>query len=347
MVINSFESYLSEIDGSEIYMANGRICADFNLEVNSQRATGLSFEDGYSESKLSEDIRKHEYLFEKKESTSFYYPNTNMFSMSNEVRGIKGFILRLKPEYGKRFIPNIPELTTEQQEYFKRSSCKSDGKLVPYYHGTGTKILAFDELMTGNGNDQYGSGFYFTTDYSQAKGYCFSRMKDIAGNPMEKPGGEDYYNVVSAYLDIKNPIRIDGRINANLSCIELDDLKQIEAIIRQLPSLYSCDEEVPNPLGDYFDEYWSCDWTPETEKDEYFYFIRRLAKEYYAHTDLSKLDALFQKYPAEYRKAIRTVLGYDGVLIDFGDKQHAVAWFPEQIKSISNKTPKKSVYINE
>lgn len=58
------------------------------------------------------------------------------------------------------YVPQIPVPTKGQEKYFLQSACKEDGVLIPYFHGTGTKITEFRSKMTGNGNDQYGSGFY-------------------------------------------------------------------------------------------------------------------------------------------------------------------------------------------
>ena len=40
-------------------------------------------------------------------------------------------------------------------------------------------------------------------------------------------------------------------------------------------------------------------------------------------------------------------MGYDGVIVDFRDNQHIVAWFPEQIKDVKNLEPKISPYLME
>lgn len=203
--------------------------------------------------------------------------------------------------------------------------------------------------MTGNGNDQYGSGFYFTSDYKTAASYMFQRMQGDDGEEMEKFGGEDYYNVVCAYLNICHPISIDGREHPNLSCITLEDDEKVTAILQYHPDLFlSPDEdgERMNPLGDYLDEFWELSFD-EMERDDFIPYIKKLAREFFHHTNLLILDNFFSNYPLEFRTALRDVLGYDGVIARFEKGHHAIAWFSEQIKSIYNQNPATGTHIND
>ena len=78
-------------------------------------------------------------------------------------------------------------LTPEQMDYFANSKVRdSKCNLIVCYHGTSTDFSTFDTERTGKGNDQYGSGFYFTTEESGALQY---------GN-----------NVKAVYLNITNPL---------------------------------------------------------------------------------------------------------------------------------------------
>ena len=94
-------------------------------------------------------------------------------------------------------------LSSEQKRYFQNSKVRDDkGNLLKVYHGTGTRITSFDPSFTGQGNDQYGSGFYFTTERKLAEEYTTLRSTGLNGQEREKLGGEDYPNVVEAYVNI-------------------------------------------------------------------------------------------------------------------------------------------------
>lgn len=166
---------------------------------------------------------------------------------------------------------------------------------------------------------------------------------------MEKIGGEDYYNVLSVYLDIRHPLYIDGMENPNLSHIYLNDVEKISSILEHHPDLYLApdeDGEWMNPIGDYLDEYWELPFD-EMEKEDFIPYIRKMAAEFFDNTNLYILDNFFVNYPQEFRTALRDVLGYDGVIVRFKEGCHAIAWFPEQIKSVYNQNPLSGRKINQ
>ncbi|MEG1299690.1 MAG: hypothetical protein RSC93_03220 [Erysipelotrichaceae bacterium] len=233
-------------------------------------------------------------------------------------------------------------LSKAQKKYFKNSKVRDEnGDLLVAYHGSGTKIEEFDPSYTGLGADQYGSGFYFTTDKDIASIYTKSRNVDVSGHEMQKLGGEDSPSIVTAYLNIENPIIINATDSSqNLSNILIPN-DSVYDIIRALPTLYHSvdDEKEPNPLSDYSERFW--DVNPKTQK-EFEPLIEEMTNRYFQNTDLKTLDIFFGKYGTELRKAIHEKLGYDGVIINFKDCQHFVAWFPEQIKDINNLYPKHS-----
>ncbi|MGF6990428.1 uncharacterized protein YjbI with pentapeptide repeats [Lachnospiraceae bacterium PM6-15] len=205
---------------------------------------------------------------------------------------------------------------------------------VTAYHGSGTEIKKFDESFTGNGNDQYGSGFYFTTNEVIAEGYATARGTDETGKEVPKLGGEECPTVTSAKITLENPIYIDGYEHTNLSFIKLD-VWQAYDILKELPSLYNSlsDEAEPNPLGDYYDDVWQANLETREDFDP---FIRRLAEDYFSLkgsslNSLLQMDILFKDHPTAFRKAVKDTLGYDGIVIDFESQQHVVAWFPEQV----------------
>lgn len=323
MEIKSIRDFLTWVNQEEFVLdeENGNI-----ILKNGEKAEDV-LTDPYTMEMLVADVKKHSYLWE------------------GESQGYT-----VKKEYQFGYLPEIPAPTNEQMEFFKQSACKEeDGTLIPFFHGTGTKITEFNGEMTGQGNDQYGSGFYFTSDFGTARSYMFQRMQGDDGIEMEKIGGEDYYNVISVYLDICHPLYIDGMENPNLSHIYLDDVEKVAAILEYHPDLYLApdeDEERMNPLGDYLDEYWGLPFE-EMEKEDFIPYIKKMAAEFFQNTNLYILDNFFLNYPQEFRTALRDILGYDGVIVRFTKGCHAIAWFPEQIKSIYNQNPTVGRKINQ
>lgn len=189
------------------------------------------------------------------------------------------------------------------------------GRPMIVYHGTGTNIEEFLPEFTGQGNDQYGSGFYFTTDRETAEGYTTRTLND-----QSKPGGTDNPNVIPAYLNIRNPLVVEARDTPNLYQIEVP-ASQAAKIIGKLPDIMDPENSI---LGDFFDDYW--------ESGPKRSMINRLAREYDWTLGTLATD-IFRDHPTEYRQAVRDVLGYDGVQVNFpGGEKHFIAWFPNQIK---------------
>lgn len=194
-----------------------------------------------------------------------------------------------------------------------------NGQPLVVYHGTGTTIEAFDPSFTGKGNDQLGSGFYFTTDTDQAKGY---ETATIPFSSEGKLGGTDNPNTVAAYVAIKKPIVLSAD-QENLRDVVITP-KQAEAIIKRAPNIYDAEE---SPLVDWIDN----GGKKFTVKD-----IANVAKNY---ENLMTLENdFFRDDATAFREAVFNATGYDGVVKDFANRtRHIVAWFPTQIKSVFNR----------
>lgn len=190
-----------------------------------------------------------------------------------------------------------------------------NGKPLVVYHGTGTTIEEFLPEFTGQGVDQYGSGFYFTTEKDTAEGYMSRRL-----DGKTKPGGEDNPNVIPVYLNIRNPLVVDAREHPQLFDIEVPASKA-KKIIELAPNIMHPEESI---LGDFVDEYW--------EVGPKKYMIDQLARMY--DWSIGSLEGdLFRDNATAFREAAHKVLGYDGVQVNFPDgSRHYVAWFPSQIK---------------
>lgn len=176
------------------------------------------------------------------------------------------------------------------------------------YHGTGADIEVFDYRFCEIGNDQLGSGFYFTDFYPTANDYS-TRLLPGKG---AKPGG-DCANVIVAQLDLNNPISPDTVATLTVA--------QIRQIMLASPYL---DEALTN---------WGDVESDGREK------VLRMAAKTYAMPDAPVLDIFnnlsndfFKGAFGTFAKAVRDATGYDGVIAKQDDEEtHYVAWFPDQI----------------
>lgn len=202
--------------------------------------------------------------------------------------------------------------TKEFKDWFGDSKVVDEnGKPLVVYHGSGTTIDEFKYDFTDQGNDQLGSGFYFTTSDTEANGYTTATL---AGRE-KKLGGTDKPSVVSAYLAIENPLDADATGAITKS--------QISRLINKSPI-------VDDRLLDFGD----IDYEGRAS------VMATAIAAYESDDDTRKLETLFKVandfYPnrvQEFNAAVRDVLGYDGVVKDFGERTHWVAFFPNQIKS--------------
>lgn len=199
---------------------------------------------------------------------------------------------------------------------FTRSTVRdSDGKLIRMYHGSSVEFDEFDPAFTGKGNDAWGSGFYFTPNEKTARGYG-GHMKEV-------------------YLNLENPIIVDGKEDPNLSNFILTN-EQMKKIVKAHPNAYlqsnTDSDEIPF-LGDYAAEFWDKDDWSKEETDK---MLDSLVDEYFSYGSYSSMEGLFgEDHSGAFRQAVHEQTGYDGVIVDFGDDvKHYVAWFPEQIQNL-------------
>lgn len=87
------------------------------------------------------------------------------------------------------------QLSEKQEKFFKDSKVRDEnGKLLVVYHGTGkNKDFNIFDLNKSKNTSMLGKGFYFTSDSSEAK----TKYANNNGR------------VVEAYLNIKNPLKVD------------------------------------------------------------------------------------------------------------------------------------------
>lgn len=227
--------------------------------------------------------------------------------------------------------------TKEFKNWFGKSQVvDAKNNPIAVYHGTGSseKLTDFKPELTGKGNDQLGSGFYFTSDPKQASEYAST--KDMSGK--EKIGGNDSPAVLKTYLSIENPIIVNGD-NLSDANVKITP-NQAFNIINKSADTHNIEN---SPINNFIDIGSSNKITNQQ--------IREVAKHYTGSSLISLENDFFRNNPNDFRKALNEVLGYDGIVKNFKDgTKHWVAWFPEQIKSATGNSgtfSKKSVDITK
>lgn len=222
---------------------------------------------------------------------------------------------------------SLSGLNEAQSAYFAETKVRDeDGNPLKVYHGSAYEFTEFDPSRLGQGNDAWGNGFYFSHSESVSRGYA-------------NDSGSEEANVKEFYLDIKNPIYMDGVENMSMNEY-MFTARQAEEIILSNPSIYSQpgDEDNPNPMEDYSPEFWDKE---EWSEDELRSMARKVAREYFSDSDWVTLESFYgRENGSAYLHAVKKATGHDGVIVDFGDDgKHYVAWFPEQMKLTSNENP--------
>ncbi|MFO7890679.1 MAG: hypothetical protein R6V04_10110 [bacterium] len=245
------------------------------------------------------------------------HPNWNMPSNSDWMKLKWNQVTEPRPEYR----PQLPtgEARKNLDKFMEGSVVKEDnGNPLVVYHGTGSSknFTEFKPELTGQGNDQIGSGFYFSTNPETASAYTVSQIE----KGVTKLGGEDSPGILPVYLNIKNPIVVK---EGNLVNTDVNLTKnQVYKILKKSSKIMDKEE---SPLGDWYEEYWDVgpkDW-----------MIRKVADEYKNSNLVSLENDFFKDNSTGFRKALSEATGYDGVKMEWDNETHYVAWFPEQIKS--------------
>lgn len=246
-----------------------------------------------------------------------------------------------------------------------------DGTPKVMFHGTPTSEnindIWFSDKFIGKGNDELGSGYYFTTKPVQASIYSeshnFQKSKSLPQKIKEKLGEMKFTpGIIPVYLSVKNPMPSEFATTTD----------QIKNLILASPLVQSKDEVV-NPLSN-----WHADFNDLIKtKAGLENMVDEVAESYasvrYNETgrdiSLTKRDMMVimndffdgGEFAPQFLKAINDVYGYDGYIesnspdsvVNDADTSVVVAFFPEQIQSALqtdiniNQTPiKKSINMN-
>lgn len=189
------------------------------------------------------------------------------------------------------------------------------------YHGTGSaeNLTAFDPKLTGQGADQFGSGFYLTSQPEEASGYA---MDNYRGQGSFEADSQAVLPLVSR----GDLIDVDGSEVRHTGDVLNLDYEQTREMLDEASSLKrGVDDEDMNPLGDYYDSFW--DGGPED------WMLDDLAQNM-AGRNPDELADIFDNQE-EYLKALSKVTGKDGIRVHFDDRFHEIHWKPENIRSVN------------
>lgn len=170
-----------------------------------------------------------------------------------------------------------------------------------WFHGTPHDFETFDPARLGKGNDQLGSGFYFTDREDTAYGYA--------------AGGF----VLVAELAISSPLLPETRFTR----------RQIEEMLRASPD-----------FGDLICNWGEVDFEGEgvvvrRAVDSYAAINEGCDDALQVLNAIS--NDLWNGQEAAFLAAVRDLTGHDGLFRSYGEETHAVVWFPEQVKVIERR----------
>jgi len=199
-----------------------------------------------------------------------------------------------------------------------------------WYHGSGNiediSNSGFRSSLTGKGNDQYGSGFYFTNEPSTASGYATGRIQ----SDIPKLGGEGAEGVIQSRLRLENPVIINASEVRNLNDGVFDlSTEQVRKMLNRSDAVKRpLDSDDMNPLGDHYESFWS-DGPEDWMLDD--------IAEKYSGKNIDYIEQeLFDGDSQAFRDALADVTGHDGVIVNFDSgESHAIAWRPDQVRSVN------------
>ena len=265
-------------------------------------------------------------------------------------------------EAEKVFKQSREYVNSEQFKKFFEGSIVTniDGSPKVMFHGSpatdNINQIWFNSKYIGQGNDQLGSGFYFSSEPMEASAYSESYKVDgVLNDRIKRRIGDTKFSpgIVPVYLSVKNP----------MPDLFSTTKEQVKKLILSSPLAQSKDEYV-NPFVDWFAEFGDLikqknglDFMADQVADSYSDFTDNGTNMVQTKRTLQLIMNDFYEggeFAPNMLKAIQDIYGYDGYILkeNIGDriKSTVVAHFPEQIQSalqtdipINNTPVKKSI----
>lgn len=228
------------------------------------------------------------------------------------------------PKYSKT---GVDEATRSRnfKNFFKGAAEQfrnEDGSPREFFHGTDAVFEKFDlGFKTAESNDQFGAGFYFTASKKVATSYSRRALSGKMRARGEDPnaavisGTFPPLQIYKVYLAVKNPMILEqGQNGPELSP------KQVRQIVMK------GDTTVDGPMSNFGD----------IEYDGFETVMSGITDAYSGNPNAFYQLAEFFEDQQEYLRALSDATGFDGVYVSGEQGEVAVAFFPEQIKSVDD-----------
>ena len=185
----------------------------------------------------------------------------------------------------------------DSENFIKKSIVLNDNEEpIELYHGTTKYFENFDNNYIGVGNDESGSGFYFTNNIETANNY---------GEHLKK-----------VFLNIKNPI---------LDNSKEPSFEEIKNLIIKAPKYKKTLEDFTDFKDPSFDLNKTIDDTAKSYLNmDLLYTLNVISNDFY------------DKQEHKFLKNVTKFLGYDGVIITKGEEKHYVVFDSKQIRESKN-----------
>lgn len=184
------------------------------------------------------------------------------------------------------------------------------------FHGSGVAIDRFDYQFTNQGNDQNGSGFYFTTDLEEAIRYCTALYQ---GQP--KLGGDDAPTVHVVRLTFENVL--DCTDERALSAAAVKKIILASPVLDDALTNFG-DVEFEGKatvLNEAVQMYVSRKGDTQVIKQ-----FHKLANDFFPNAE----------HTESFNRAVFKATGIDAVKEEYGNRTHYVAFFPEQVEILAH-----------
>lgn len=191
------------------------------------------------------------------------------------------------------------------------------------YHGSGVSIDRFDYRFTNQGNDQNGSGFYFTTDLNEAAAYCHATI----GN-QPKLGGDENPTIHVVRLHFENPMDCrDDRAMTSKAVLQI--LAASPVLDDVITNFGDADFEGRNvvmsrAVSAYVTRKGDCPMIKQ---------LHKLANDFFPSPEDVEV----------FNRAVFKATGIDAIFEQYDGKVHYVAFFPEQVEIIERLNDQKNL----
>jgi len=319
---------------------HGKVIRSFaQSEQSNYIILGLTDEEGSESKKVEENSKHYEFSWSKSITFSYhwvYFPKKNSIFSWDDLNNLQkeSVLSHLEDKYGitNTKFDNISRFNPiEEKEYIDASSEEFNIKIasggIKAYHGSKANIEEFSYDFTGTGRDQLGSGFYFTTSRKDASRFIFTSKDEVID---QSPLTQNSPTVYEVLLNIKNPLDAE-----KIGTISRSNIKKL-----MIMSPYF--EDALTDWGDV--EFEGKNIVINRAIDTY----TKVANNNYIVKALFPLANDFYKNDTKaFNDAVTKVLGYDGVVKDFGNCKHYLAFRPDQITIIGRSDPIKEASSNQ